>query len=201
MKKITTILLLVCLCMLLAACADSGAAQAASAPAETSAPAAETETATEAAPTPEAKKEPVNLQPLVDELNAVEMEQRKKEIPFMGVYLLTDDNALVYQMAIDHFEVVVLGATLGGEEYIEGYNETVNELPAMCAAIEEVVHIDSPDTPVYIYLMLTKDMDQAVAVANSDQILYDAINGVGDAPEGLSPIVEPETTPEATPAA
>ena len=197
MKKITTILLLVCLCLTLPACADSGAAQAASVPA------AEQSAAADAAPapTPEPKKEPVNLQPMVDELNAVEMEQRQKEIPFMGVYELTEDNAVIYKMAIDHFEVVVLGATLGGEEYIEGYNETINELPAMCAAIEEVVHIDGPDTPVYIYLMLTKDMDQAVAVASSDQILYDALNGIGKAPEGLTPILEPETTPEATPAA
>lgn len=198
MKKITTILLLVCLCLMLPACADSGAAQAASVPAaEQSAPAADATPE----PTPEPKKEPVNLQPLVDELNAVEMEQRQKGIPFMGVYELTEDNAVIYKMAIEHFEVVVLGATLGGEEYIEGYNETINELPAMCAAIEEVVHIDGPDIPVYIYLMLTKDMDQAVAVANSDQILYDALNGVGKAPEGLTPILEPETTPEATPAA
>ena len=195
MKKITTILLLVCLCMLLAACADSGAAQAASAPV------VETPASTPV-PTVEPTPEPVDLQPIVDALNEVEMEQREKELPFIGVYEVTDDGrAIIYKMAIEHFEFVALGADLGGEEYITGYNETINELPAMVQAVEDVVHVNAPDTPAYIYLMLTKDTDQLIAIASSDQILYDAINGIGEKPDGLTPILEPETTPEATPAA
>ena len=200
MKKITCILLLVCLCMTLAACADSGAAQAASVPAaEQSAPAADATPK----PTPEPKKEPVNLQPMVDELNAVEMDQRQnKEMPFMGVYSLTEDGRnVIYKMYVEHFEIVALGADLGGEDYIAGYNETLNELPAMCQAMEDVVHIDDPDAHVYIYLMFTKDSDQILAVSSSEQILYDVLNGIGDAPTGITPILEPETTPEATPAA
>lgn len=193
MKKITCILLLVCLCLTLPACADSGAAQAASAPVlET--PAAEVQ----AAPTPTPKREPVNLHPIVDDLNKVEMEQREKELPFMGVYEITDDNsAIIYKMAIEHFEIVALGADLGGEEYIAGYNETINELPAMVQAIEDVVHLDAPDTPVYIYLMLTKNSDELIAIASSDQILYDVLNGIGEKPDGLTPIIEPEATPAA----
>lgn len=199
MKKIMSVLLLVCLCLALAACGNSGAAQASSVPAADASPAADAAPKPAPKPTPESKREPVNLRPMVDELNAVELEERQnKEMPFMGVYSVSDDgHDVIYKMAVEHFEFVALGADLGGEEYIDGYNETLNELPPMCQAIEDVVHIDAPDARVYIYLMFTKDSDQVLAVSSSEQILYDVLNGIGEAPTGITPIVPPEATPAA----
>lgn len=198
MKKTASVMLLICLCLILAACGKSDVAQAAQA---TPAPVQESAAPTPE-PTPVPTPEPVDLKPIIDELNMVEMEQRQKELPFVGVYELSDDGrAVIYKMAIEHFEFVAVGADLGNEEYVDGYNKTIDELPSMVQAVEEVVQMSAPDTPAYIYLMLTKDTPILVAIASSDQILYDVINGVGVCPENITPIIPPEAAPEASPAA
>lgn len=192
MKKIASVMLLICLCLILAACGKSDAAQAAQ---ETPAPVEETVAPTPE-PTPEPTPVPVDLQPIVDQLNAVEMEQREKEYPFVGVYELTEDGQSInYKLALKDFGLVVLGADMGEAECIEAYNKTLDELPQMAIALENVMKEEAPGHTISLILMLEEHSDQVVAVVIGGQIVYDAINGVGVKPEGITPIIEPETTP------
>ncbi len=201
MKKCTLLSLIVCLCLFLAACGSSGAAQA-STPADASASAAPAAVVT-AAPAPASTPKPVDLKPIVKELNLVEQDQQEKEYPFTGVYELdpNDSRTIIYKVALDNFGFIALGADLEIEEFVDNYNKTLDELPAMAIALEDFVHVDAPDAHIKLMLMLEKTSDQIVAVIYDGQIVYDAINGVGEKPAPVTPIMEPEETPEASPAA
>lgn len=197
MKKNAIILLLVCFCLILAACGRSGAAQADSPAPADGAPAVET------TPKPTPTPKPVDLRPYVKELNMIEQEQREKEYPFVGVYELDpeDDRTIDYKLALDGFDLMVLGASLEIEEFVENYNQTLVELPALADSLEQYVHVDAPDAHIKILVMLNKTDETIIAIVQDGQIIYDAVNGIGEEPAPVAPIEEPETTPEATPAA
>ena len=87
MKRIVSLLLVFCFCVGLAACGKSNASSASpsadaspATPAESAAPSAEP--ASTAAPSPE----PVNIQALVDALNAEELAQRTADDPYIAVF-------------------------------------------------------------------------------------------------------------------
>ena len=193
MKKNAIILLLVCFCLILAACGRSGAAQAASPTPADSAP------AVEAAPKPTATPKPVDLKPIVKDLNMIEQDQREKEYPFVGVYELDpdDDRTIVYKLALDGFDIMVLGASLEIEEFVENYNQTLIELPSLADSLEQYVHVDAPDAHIKILVMLNKTDETIIAIIQDGQIVYDAVNGVGEEPAPVTPIEEPEATPAA----
>ena len=193
MKKNAIILLLVCFCLILAACGRSGAAQAASPTPADSAP------AVEAAPKPTATPKPVVLKPIVKDLNMIEQDQREKEYPFVGVYELDpdDDRTIVYKLALDGFDIMVLGASLEIEEFVENYNQTLIELPSLADSLEQYVHVDAPDAHIKILVMLNKTDETIIAIIQDGQIVYDAVNGVGEEPAPVTPIEEPEATPAA----
>ena len=193
MKKNAIILLLVCFCLILAACGRSGAAQAVSPAPADGAP------ASEATPKPTPTPKPVDLKPYVKELNMIEQEQREKEYPFIGVYELDpeDDRTIIYKLALDGFDIMVLGASLEIEAFVENYNQTLVELPALAESLEEYVHVDAPDAHIKILVMLSKTDETVIATIYDGQIVYDAINGVGEEPAPVAPIEEPEATPAA----
>ena len=199
MKRIVSLLLVLCFCVGLAACGKSSASSpspsassaspsAAAAPSATPAPTAE--------PTPEPTPTPINLQPLVDDLNAEELAQRTEDDPSVGVFeVASTENTINYKFAMHIFQYVILMAQSGDTESLNAYNRLIDSLPALEASLENALRESQPDLNVVIYLMSDEYSDEVAAVVENGEIIYDLVNGVGTAPKGITPILEAEELP------
>lgn len=190
MKRIVSLLLVLCFCVGMAACgktaatsASPSAATAPAAPAEAAAPAAE--------PTPAPAPTPVNLQPLVDDLNAEEVAQRTADDPSVGMFeVASTENTINYKFAMQVFEYVIMMAQGGDAESLSAYNRLLDSLPGLEASLENALRESQPDLNIVVYLMADEFSDEVVAVVENGEIIYDLVNGVGTAPKGISPISE-----------
>ena len=194
MKRIVSLLLVLCFCVGLAACGKSSASSAspsaAAAPAATAAPAAAPESKPAAAPTP------VNLQPLVDDLNAEEVAQRTEDDPSVGVFeVASAENTINYKFAMHIFQYVIMMAQTGDAENLNAYNRLLDSLPSLEASLENALRESQPDLNVVVYLMSDEYSDEVAAVVENGEIIYDLVNGVGTAPKGITPILEAEELP------
>jgi len=192
MKRIVSLLLVLCFCVGLVACGKSSASSAspnASAPAAAEAPAAP-----EAVPTP--TPTPFSLQPLVDDLNAEEAAQRTEDDPSVGVFeVASAENTINYKFAMHIFQYVIMMAQAGDAENLNAYNRLLDSLPALEASLENALRESQPDLNVVIYLMSDEYSDVVAAVVENGEIVYDYVNGVGTAPTGITPILESEELP------
>lgn len=193
MKRIVSLLLVLCFCVGLVACGKSSASSVspnASAPAAAEAPAA----APEAVPTP--APTPFSLQPLVDDLNAEEAAQRTEDDPSVGVFeVASAENTINYKFAMHIFQYVIMMAQAGDAENLNAYNRLLDSLPALEASLENALRESQPDLNVVIYLMSDEYSDVVAAVVENGEIVYDYVNGVGTAPTGITPILESEELP------
>lgn len=210
MKKIVSLLLVLCFCVGLAACGKSSAAPvspAASAetpdsssasPAASAAAPAETPAASPTAAAPSAEPEPEvpYLQPLVDELNAQEVEQRTEDDPSVAVFELgTEENTINYKFAMHIFQYVIMMAEAGDAENLNAYNRLLDSLPALEVSLENALQESVPELKVVVLLMTDEYSDEVAAVVQDGEIIYDLVNGVGTAPTGVTPILEAEELP------
>ena len=194
MKRIVSLLLVLCFCVGLAACGKSSAASAspsaAAAPTATAAPAAAPESTPVPVPTP------VNLQPLVDDLNAEEVAQRTEDDPSVGVFeVASEENTINYKFAMHIFQYVIMMAQAGDAENLNAYNRLLDSLPGLEVSLENALRESQPDLNVVVYLMSDEYSDEVTAVVENGEIIYDLVNGVGTAPKGITPILEPEELP------
>lgn len=202
MKRIVSLLLVLCFCVGLAACGKSSASSAspsaAAAPAATAAPAAAPESKPAAAPEskPAPAPTPVNLQPLVDDLNAEEVAQHTDDSPSIGVFEVGEkENTIIYKFAMNYFDNVILVAETGESEYVNAYNRVLDGLPALEISLENALRESQPGLNVVVYLMSDEYSDEVAAVVENGEIIYDLVNGVGTAPKGITPILEAEELP------
>ena len=199
MKKIVSLLLVLCFCFGLAACGKSSASSASPSASSASPSAAAAPSATPAAtaePTPEPTPTPVNLQPLVDDLNAEEAAQRTADDPSVGVFEVADaENTINYKFAMSIFQYVILMAQTGDAENLNAYNRLLDSLPQLEASLENALRESQPDLNVVVYLMSDEYSDEVAAVVENGEIIYDLVNGVGTAPKGITPILEAEELP------
>ena len=194
MKRIVSLLLVLCFCVGLAACGKSSAASAspsaAAAPTASAAPAAAPESTPAPAPTP------VNLQPLVDDLNAEEVAQRTEDDPSVGVFeVASEENTINYKFAMHIFQYVIMMAQAGDAENLNAYNRLLDSLPGLEVSLENALRESQPDLNVVVYLMSDEYSDEVAAVVENGEIIYDLVNGVGTAPKGITPILESEELP------
>lgn len=191
MKRIVSLLLVLCFCVGLAACGKSSASSSSpSAAAAPAAPAAARESTPAPAPTP------VNLQPLVDDLNAEEAAQRTEDDPSVGVFeVASAENTINYKFAMHIFQYVILMAQAGDAENLNAYNRLLDSLPALEVSLENALRESQPDLNVVVYLMSDEYSDEVTAVVENGEIIYDLVNGVGTAPKGITPILEAEELP------
>lgn len=191
MKKTVSILLALCLCLGFTACGSS--AKASSGTAETAAPAApaaSAEPAATAQPTPAPTPETVNLQSLVDSLNAEETAQRTEEDPSVGVFELgKEENTIIYKLAMDYFQYVIIMAQGGNAESLSAYNRILDILPNMWGSLEKTLSEAYPGLRVLVYLMKDGYSSDVAAVVENGEIVYDLVNGVGTAPKDVKPII------------
>ena len=185
---------MLCFCVGLAACGKSSAASAspsaAAAPTASAAPAAAPESTPAPAPTP------VNLQPLVDDLNAEEVAQRTEDDPSVGVFeVASEENTINYKFAMHIFQYVIMMAQAGDAENLNAYNRLLDSLPGLEVSLENALRESQPDLNVVVYLMSDEYSDEVTAVVENGEIIYDLVNGVGTAPKGITPILEPEELP------
>ena len=199
MKRIVSLLLVLCFCVGLAACGKSSAASAspsaASAPAASATPAASAAPAAPAAAsdsTPAPEPTPIDLQPLVDALNDEEVAQRTEDDPSIGVFEAAADN---YKFAMHIFQYVIMMAQAGDAENLNAYNRLLDSLPALETSLENALRGSLPDLNVVVILMSDEYSDEVAAVIDNGGIVYDVVNGVGTAPKGITPILEPEELP------
>lgn len=194
MKKHIALLLAICFCFSLAAC---GASAASSAP--TPAPAAEQPASTPAptpAPAAEPTPEPLDLQPLVDSLNEEEVSQRTEDDPSIGVFELgKDKNTIVYKFAMHIFQYVIMMAEAGDSENLNAYNRLIESLPSLEVSLENALRESTPEVDILVVMMTDEYSDEATAVVDNGEIIYDKVNAVGTAPEGITPILEGEELP------
>ena len=194
MKRIVSLLLVLCFCFGLAACGKSSASSASPSASSASPSAAAAPSATPAAtaePTPEPTPTPVNLQPLVDDLNAEEAAQRTADDPSVGVFEVADaENTINYKFAMSIFQYVILMAQTGDAENLNAYNRLLDSLPQLEASLENALRESQPDLNVVVYLMSDEYSDEVAAVVENGEIIYDLVNGVGTAPKGITPILE-----------
>lgn len=194
MKRIVSLLLVLCFCVGLVACGKSSASSAspnASAPAAAEAPAA----APEAVPTP--APTPFSLQPLVDDLNAEEAAQRTEDDPSVGVFeVASAENTINYKFAMHIFQYVIMMAQAGDAENLNAYNRLLDSLPALEASLENALRESQPDLNVVVYLMSDEYTDEVAAVVENGEIVYDLVNGVGTAPKGITSILAAEELPD-----
>lgn len=197
MKKTVSILLALCLCLGFTACGSS--AKASSGTAETAAPAAPDASAAPAAtaqPTPAPTPETVNLQSLVDSLNAEETAQRTEEDPSVGVFELgKEENTIIYKLAMDYFQYVIIMAQGDNEESLSAYNRILDILPNMWGSLESTLSEAHPGLRVLVYLMSDQYSSEVAAVVENGEIVYDLVNGVGTAPKDVKPIISIEDLP------
>ncbi len=198
MKRIVSLLLVFCFCVGLAACGKSNASSASpsadaspATPAESTAPSAEP--ASTAAPSPE----PVNIQALVDALNAEELAQRTADDPYIAVFeVAKEPNTIHYKLAMDYFQYVISTAITGEAEFVDAYNRILNSIPPIENSLEGMIRETSPELNVVVIVMYDQLSSNAAAVIDNGGIIYDVVNGIGTAPAELTPIVVPEELPE-----
>lgn len=202
MKRIVSLLLVLCFCVGLAACGKSNASSASpsadaspATPAESAAPSATP--APSAEPTVESTPEPVDIQALVDALNAEELAQRTEDDPYIAVFEVgKEPNTINYKLAMDYFQYVVSTAITGEAEFVDAYNRILNSVPPIENSLESMIHETSPELNVVVIVMYDQLSSNAAAVIDNGGIIYDVVNGVGTEPTGLAPIVEPEELPD-----
>jgi hypothetical protein len=198
MKRIVSLLLVLCFCVGLAACGKSNASSASpsadaspATPSGTAAPSAQPTAA--AAPSPE----PVSIQALVDALNAEELAQRTEDDPYIAVFeVAKEPNTIHYKLAMDYFQYVISTAMTGEAEFVDAYNRILNSIPPIENSLEGMIHETSPELNVVVIVMYDQLSSNAAAVIDNGGIIYDVVNGVGTEPTGLAPIVEPEELPD-----
>lgn len=198
MKRIVSLLLVLCFCIGLAACGKSNASSVSpsadaspATPSGTAAPSAQPTAA--AAPSPE----PVSIQALVDALNAEELAQRTEDDPYIAVFeVAKEPNTIHYKLAMDYFQYVISTAMTGEAEFVDAYNRILNSIPPIENSLEGMIHETSPELNVVVIVMYDQLSSNAAAVIDNGGIIYDVVNGVGTEPTGLAPIVEPEELPD-----
>ena len=198
MKRIVSLLLVLCFCIGLAACGKSNASSVSpsadaspATPSGTAAPSAQPTAA--AAPSPE----PVSIQALVDALNAEELAQRTEDDPYIAVFeVAKEPNTIHYKLAMDYFQYVISTAMNGEAEFEDAYNRVLNSIPPIENSLEGMIHETSPELNVVVIVMYDQLSSNAAAVIDNGGIIYDVVNGVGTEPTGLAPIVEPEELPD-----
>ena len=207
MKKMICFVLLMCFCLSMAACGasnnasaasdKSSASPAASAVAPSAAPTdAAAPSDAPAAPTPAPTPEVSDLQPIVDSLNAEEVAQRTEDDPSIGVFEVAKaPNTINYKFAMNIFQYVIMMAEIGDAESLNAYNRLLDSLPALENSLENALRESVPELNVDVLLMVDEYSDEVTAVVHDGQIIYDLVNGVGTAPEGITPILEPEELP------
>ena len=193
MKRIVSLLLVLCFCFGLAACGKSSASTASTTAA---APAATAPAAAPAEPTPAPTPEVVSLQPLVDELNAEEVAQRTEDDPSVGVFEVgKEENTIYYKFAMSIFQYVIMMAQGGDMENLNAYNRLLDSLPPLENSLENALRESRPDLNVVIYLMADEYSDKVAAVVENGEIVYDLVNAIGTAPVGVTPILKMEELP------
>ena len=193
MKKTVSILLVLCLCLGLTACSSAGRADAAKPSAAPAAESAAPAPAQTAAPTPEPTPEVDALQTLVESLNTEEIAHRTKDDPSVGVFELgPEKNTIVYKFAMHIFQYVILRAQAGDQENLSAYNRLLDSLPSLEVSLENALRETQPDVRVLVYLMVDEYSRNVAAVIENGEIVYDMVNGVGTAPEGVMPVLETE---------
>lgn len=198
MKKIVSLLLVFCFCIGLAACGKSDSASASpssdaspATPAESAAPTAEPQ------PSPAATAEPVNIQELVDALNAEELAQRTEDDPYIAVFeVAKEPNTINYKLAMDYFQYVISTAATGDAEFIDAYNRILNSIPPIENSLEGMIRETSPELNVVVLVMYDELSSEVAAVVDNGGIVYDVVNGVGTAPTDIASIIVPEELPE-----
>lgn len=198
MKRIVSLLLVLCFCVGLAACGKSNASSVSpsadaspATPSGTAAPSAQPTAA--AAPSPE----PVSIQELVDALNAEELAQRTADDPYIAVFeVAKEPNTIHYKLAMDYFQYVISTAMTGEAEFVDAYNRILNSIPPIENSLEGMIHETSPELNVVVIVMYDQLSSNVAAVIDNGGIIYDVVNGVGTEPTGLAPIVEPEELPD-----
>lgn len=189
MKRIVSLLLVLCFCFGLAACGKSDASKASAAPAVTTpAPTAES--------TPEPTPVVIDLRPLVDDLNKEELAQRTEDDPSVGVFeVASTENTINYKFAMHIFQYVIMMAQSGDTENLNAYNRLLDSLPGLENSLENALRETQPDLNVVVYLMTDEYSSEVAAVVENGEIIYDLVNGVGTAPVGITPILEMEDLP------
>ena len=201
MKKIVSLLLVLCFCVGLAACGKSSAASA-SPSASSASPSAASAPASSPAPTAEPKAEPTpvpfSIQELVDALNAEELAQRTEEDPYIAVFeVAAEANTINYKLAMDYFQYVISTAIGGEAEFIDAYNRILTSIPPIENSLESMIHETKPDLNVVVIVMNDSFSTEVAAVIDNGEIIYDVVNGVGTAPKDITPIIVPkELSPE-----
>ena len=207
MKKMICFVLLMCFCMSMAACGASNNASAASdkssaspvasevapsaAPTDAAAP-----SAAPAAPTPSPVPVVSELQSIVDSLNEEEVAQRTEDDPSIGVFEVAKaPNTINYKFAMNIFQYVILMAEMGDAESLNAYNRLVDSLPPLEGSLENALRESIPDINVDVLLMVDEYSDEVAALVHNGQIIYDRVNGVGTAPEGITSILKAEDLP------
>ena len=202
MKRIVSLFLVLCFCFGLAACGKSSAPASASPSADAAAPAAAPAAAAaapaaapaEPAPAPTPAK--LDLQAMVDDLNAEEVAQRTEEDPSIGVFEVgSGENTIVYKFAMEIFSYVIMMAQTGDQENLNAYNRVLDSLPGLENSLENALHESAPEVNVVVYLMTDEFNSDVTAVVDNGEIIYDQVNGVGTAPAGVQPILDAEDLP------
>ena len=199
MKKIVSLLLVLCFCVGLAACGKSSAASA-SPSASSASPSAASAPASSPAPTAEPKAEPTpvpfSIQELVDALNAEELAQRTEEDPYIAVFeVAAEANTINYKLAMDYFQYVISTAIGGEAEFIDAYNRILTSIPPIENSLESMIHETKPDLNVVVIVMNDSFSTEVAAVIDNGEIIYDVVNGVGTAPKDITPILEAAELP------
>ena len=207
MKKMICFVLLMCFCLSMAACGASNNASAASdkssaspvasevapsaAPTDAAAP-----SAVPAAPTPSPVPEVSELQSIVDSLNEEEVAQRTEADSYIGIFEVSKaENTIIYKIALDLFEYVVMLAETGDAETFNRYNLVLDSIPSLESSLENALRESTPNLNVDVYLMTSEYSEEVTAVVHNGQIIYDKVNGVGTAPDGVTPILVVENVP------
>ena len=203
MKKTVSILLVLCFCLGFAACGASAKASSTTpatdspaASAAPSAPAASDAPAASAAPAAATANAAPSMQSVVDSLNEEELAQRTEEDPSVGVFELgEDENTIIYKLAMDYFQYVIMMAQNGNAESLSAYNRILDILPNMWGSLEKTLSEAHPGLRVLVYLMEDAYSSDVAAVVENGEIVYDVVNGVGTAPKNVKPIIAPEELP------
>ena len=191
MKRIVSLLLVLCFCVGLAACGKSASPSTATpAPAPAAAASAEAPAAAPA-PTPVPTPEVIDLRPLVEELNNQEASQRTDDDPSIGAFEVgKEENTINYKFAMQFFDFVIDAAQQGDPESRSAYDRVVESLPGLENSLENALRANQPDLNVVVYLMMGESSDRVAAVCEKGEIFFDLVNGVGTEPTGIKPIVD-----------
>jgi hypothetical protein len=149
-----------------------------------------------AEPAPEPANEVIDLQPLVDSLNAEEIAQRTEDDPAIGVFEVGDEELTIYyKFAMHIFQYVIMMAETGDAENLNAYNRLLDSLPELENSLENALRESQPGLRVKVLLMTDEYSEEVCAAVVDGEIVYDLVNGIGEAPEGITPILEAEELP------